>query len=45
MQWPLTDADTLFADLVPDLPPETAQMARDFQAFGRAKKVKPPPQL
>ena len=45
MQLPLTDADTLFEELLQDLPPETAQMARDFQAFVRAKKVKTPTQL
>jgi hypothetical protein len=45
MQVPLTDADTLFEELLPDLPPETEQMARDFQAFVRAKNVKTPPQL
>jgi hypothetical protein len=28
-----------------DLPPETAQMAREFKAFVRAKKVKTPGQL
>lgn len=33
MQLPLTEADTLFAELLQDLPPETAQMARDFKAF------------
>jgi hypothetical protein len=45
MQLPLTDADTLFEELLQDLPPETEQMARDFQAFVRAKKVKTPMQL
>ena len=45
MQLPLTDADTLFAELLQDLPPETAQRARDFQAFVRAKNVKTPTQL
>jgi hypothetical protein len=45
MQLPLTDADTLFAELLQDLPPETEQMARDFQAFVRAKKVKTPTPL
>jgi hypothetical protein len=45
MQLPLTDAETLFAELVQDLPPETEQMARDFKAFVRAKKVKTPTQL
>lgn len=45
MQLPLTDPDTLFEELLQDLPPETAQMAREFKAFGRAKKVKTPAQL
>jgi hypothetical protein len=45
MQLPLTDPDTLFANLLQDLPPETAQMAREFKAFVRAKKVKTPEQL
>jgi hypothetical protein len=45
MQLPLTDPDTLFADLLQDLPPETVQMAREFTAFVRAKKVKTPAQL
>src|SRR5262250_907488 len=45
MQLPLTDPDTLFEALLQDLPPETAQMAREFKAFVRAKKVKTPEQL
>jgi DDE family transposase len=45
MQLPLTDPDTLFEELLQDLPPETVQMAREFKAFVRAKKVKPPAQL
>jgi len=45
MQLPLTDPETLFEDLLQDLPPETAQMAREFKAFVRAKKVKTPEQL
>ena len=46
MQLPLTDPDTLFEGLLQDLPPEeTAQMAREFKAFVRAKKVKTPEQL
>jgi hypothetical protein len=45
MQLPLTDADTLFEELLQDLPPETEQMARNFKAFVRAKKVKTPTQL
>src|SRR4030095_3655759 len=45
MQLPLTDPDTLFEDLLQDLPPETAPMAREFKAFVRAKKVRTPEQL
>ena len=45
MQLPLTDPDTLFEELLQDLPPEMAQMAREFKAFVRAKKVKTPGQL
>jgi len=45
MQLPLTDPDTLFEELLQDLPPETGQMAREFKAFVRAKKVKTPEQL
>src|ERR671935_428185 len=45
MQLPLTDPDTLFEDLLQDLPPETAHMAREFKAFVRAKKVKTPAPL
>ena len=39
MQLPLTDPDTLFEELLQDLPAETVQMARAFKAFVRAKKV------
>jgi hypothetical protein len=45
MQLPLTDPDTLCEELLQDLPPETAQMARECTAFVRAKKVKTPAQL
>jgi len=45
MQLPLTDADTLFEELLQDLPSETVQMARTCKAFVRAKKVKTPAQL
>ena len=45
MQLPLTDPDTLFEELLQDLPPETAHMAREFKAFVRAKKVKTPEHL
>ena len=45
MQLPLTDPDTLFEELLQDLPAETVQMARAFKACVRAKKVKTPAQL
>jgi Transposase DDE domain len=45
MQLPLTDPDTLFEELLQDLPPETVQMARECKAFVRAKKVQTPEQL
>ncbi len=45
MQMPPADPDTLFEDLLQDLPPETTAMAREFKAFVRAKKVKTPQQL
>ena len=45
MQLPLTNPDTLFEELLQDLPAESVQMARAFKAFVRAKKVKTPAQL
>jgi hypothetical protein len=45
MQLPLTDADTLFEELLQDLPAQTLPLAREFKAFVRAKKVKTPAQL
>jgi hypothetical protein len=45
MQMPPLDPDTLFEDLLQDLPAETTAMAREFKAFVRAKKVKTPQQL
>jgi hypothetical protein len=45
MQLPLTDPETLFEELLQDLPPETAPMARECKAFVRAKKVTTPEQL
>jgi hypothetical protein len=45
MQLPLTEPDMLFEELLPDLPPETVQMAREFQAFVRAKQGTTPAQL
>jgi hypothetical protein len=45
MQSPLTDADTLFEELLQDLPDQTVPIAREFKAFVHAKKVKTPAQL
>src|SRR2546428_10881095 len=45
MPLPLTDPDTLFEELLQDLPPATVRMAREFKAFVRPKKVKTPEQL
>lgn len=45
MELPPLDADSLFEDLVQDLPPETARMAREFKAFTRARKIKTPSHL
>ncbi len=38
MQLPLTDPDILFAEVLQDLPPEVADLARKHKAFVRAKK-------
>src|SRR5882672_783248 len=45
MQMPPPDPDTLFEELLQDLPPETIQMAREFKAFTRARKITTPEQL
>ena len=45
MPQPPHAVDTLFEDLVQDLPPETVAMAREFKAFTRVRKGKPPVQL
>jgi hypothetical protein len=45
MQLPLTDSDTLFEELLQDLPFEVCLMAREFKALVRAKKVKTPEHL
>jgi hypothetical protein len=45
MQLPLTNPETLFEELLQDLPSETVQMARACKALVRAKKVKTPTQL
>lgn len=42
---PASDPDTIFAQLLQDLPPETADLAREFQAFTRARKLRTPAQL
>jgi hypothetical protein len=44
MPSPLTHAETLFAQLWQDLPPETVQRARECKAFVRAKQGKTPEQ-
>lgn len=40
MQIPSRDPDTIFAELMKDLPPETERLAREFKAFARARKIK-----
>ena len=45
MQQPPADPETLFEELLQDLPPETVSMAREFKAFARARKIKTPEQL
>lgn len=45
MQQLLSEADTIFEELIQDLPAETQTMAREFSAFSRARKVKTPLQL
>ncbi len=45
MQSPSLDPDTLFEDLLQDLPPETIDMAYEFEAFTRARKIQTPQQL
>ena len=45
MQLPPADPETLFEELLQDLPPETGSMAREFKAFARARKIKTPEQL
>jgi hypothetical protein len=42
---PSPDPDTIFAELLQDLPPELAELARQFKAFARARKIKTPEQL
>lgn len=45
MQLPPPDPDTLFEDLLQDLPPETIRMAYEFKAFSRSRKIKTPQDL
>ena len=45
MPLPRKDPGTLFEELLQDLPQETVQMAREFNACVRAKQVKTPAQL
>jgi len=40
VQKPSLDPDTIFAELMKDLPPETERLAREFKAFARARKIK-----
>lgn len=42
---PAPDPDTIFAELLQDLPPETLALAYEFKAFERARKIKTPAQL
>lgn len=45
MQLPHLDPDTQFEELLQDLPPETIEMAYEFKAFSRSRKIKTPQQL
>src|SRR5215470_304384 len=45
MQLPLTDPDTLFEELLQDLPAAVGLMARECKALVRAKKSKTPEHL
>ena len=45
MQLPPLDPDTLFEDLLQDLPPEIIDMAYEFKAFSRSRKIKTPQDL
>ena len=45
MQLPPLAPDTMFNDLLQDLPPEIEQLARELKAFMRARKIKTPAQL
>jgi len=45
MSQPLSPADTLFLAILEDLPPELLELACQFKAFERARKVRSPLQL
>ena len=45
MQQPPYGPDTMFDDLLQDLPPEVERFARECKAFTRARKIKTPSQL
>jgi hypothetical protein len=45
MLMPEIDPDTMVAEILQDLPPETERLAREFKAFSRARKIKTPAQL
>jgi len=45
MPQPPQDVDTRFEALLQDLPPETVQLAWEFKAFTRARKIKTPMHL
>ena len=45
MQMPLTDPDSLFEELLQDLPAEGRLLARECKALVRAKKIKTPEHL
>ena len=40
MQKQVSDPETLFAEILQDLPPEMEKLAREFKAFTRARKIK-----
>jgi hypothetical protein len=45
MQLPPTAPETLFEELLQDLPPETVPLARELKACARARKIPTPEQL
>jgi len=40
VQNPSPDPDTIFAELIKELPPKTEQLAREFKAFARGRKIR-----